>query len=45
MQLAELDSIIDEAADTLKHWFGIEEYGDPSVQSQVRLDSLSSSRR
>ena len=35
-----LDSAIDEAAEVLKHNYGIEELGDPSVQSQVRLSIL-----
>lgn len=33
---AVLDNAIDEAAEVFKHNYGIEELGDPSVQSQVR---------
>lgn len=31
-----LDSLIDEAAEIFKEYYQIEEFGDPTVQSQVR---------
>lgn len=36
-----LDTAIDEAAETLMQYYGIEELGDPGVQSQVRRSLLS----
>jgi DNA polymerase alpha subunit B len=40
-----LDSTIDEAAEILKNHYGIDELGDPSIQSQVRsLHFLSSTQ-
>ena len=41
-----LDKTIDEAAEILRDYYSIDEYGDPSVQSQVRPQSnLDSQKR
>lgn len=37
---AVLDGLIDEAAQIFKEYYGIEEFGDPGIQSQVRRGHL-----